>query len=72
MTSSWLDDVNKLQHEMGPSSCQNFEMVGHPLRDKEDYADWGFRPFPKMSTLTNFTFFSFQALFICKFSYIMS
>ena len=56
MTSSWLDDVNKLQHEMGPSSYQNFEMVGHPLREKGDYADWGFRPVQKMSALKNFTF----------------
>ena len=63
MTPSWLDDVNKLQHEMRPSSCQNFEMAEHPLRDKGDYAVWGFRPFRKMSALENFTFFSFHALF---------
>ena len=61
MTSSWLDDVNKLQHEMGPSTCQNFKMVGRPLRDKGDYADWGFRPFRKMSALKNFTFFSLHS-----------
>ena len=70
--SSWLDDVNKLQHEMGPSSYQKFKMVGYPLRDKVDYADRGFRPFRKMSALKNFTIFSFHALLICKFSYIMS
>ena len=64
MTSSWLDDGNKLQHEMGPSSYQNFEMVGHPLRDKGDYADWGFRPVQKMSALKNFTFFSWHSLIL--------